>query len=1147
MFLYIKPMPAPKFPELEESILKQWEEHKIFKKTLEKPSLKGNFVFFEGPPTANGRPGIHHVIGRAFKDLIPRFRTMQGYRVERKAGWDTHGLPVELEVEKQLGLKNKKDIEDYGIDKFNAKCKESVWKYLDEWVKFTHRMGYWIDLENPYVTYKNEYVESLWWVLSEIAKKDLLYQGHKVVPYCARCGTALSSHEVAQGYAEVEEESVYVRFKLKDEPHMYALAWTTTPWTLPSNTALAVGPDITYVKARKGTDIYVVAKDRLEVLGEVEIMAEVKGEKLVGKEYEPLYDFIPHEKKAHRIVAGDFVSTEDGSGIVHLAPFGEDDMQVIQKEDFPVLMTVGLDGKFVDDVKPWAGTFVKDADEDIMEDLEKRELLFKREKYKHDYPFCWRCKTPLLYYPKHSWFIRMSSLQEELEKNNATINWEPEHIRDGRFGEWLSGVKDWALSRERYWGTPLPIWKCGQGHTRVIGSLEEMHTSRFRENRFFLVRHGQANHNDEGVAASWPESDTPPRLTDIGKEKVRETAEQLKKEGVEIIISSDLVRTKETSEILKQVTGAEVVFDERLREISVGKYNGKSLKDYHAFFSSDEERITKAPEGAESLEDLRARVMGALLDIDQKYKDKKIALVSHGDVIWILQTAVTGEWGYEALFGKKKTNYPETGSVTELVLPNWPFDHRGALDVHRPHIDRVTVGCEECGEEMHRVPEVLDVWFDSGAMPFAQWHYPFENKERIDEGLSFPADYISEAIDQTRGWFYTLLAVSTLLGKGAPYKNVICYSHILDAKGQKMSKSKGNVVDPLEMFDKFGADALRFLFYTVNKPGDTKKFDEKDVDQIVKKVFLMLWNVLSFWKMYADGKGVRDELPKTENALDKWILSNLAALVDIVTDRLENYDVVSAGREIMTFVNSLSTWYLRRSRDRFKNGTDEEKRAAVETLGYCILTLSKVMAPFTPFVAEGLYKELDGVEQSVHLESWPETSEGGLHHDKVMHNAMNDVIGISSEALRQRAEAKINVRQVLPKLTVRSQEQLADWARDILKAEVNVKAIGWEKADELEITLDTELTDELRREGAARELTRHINSLRKNAGLTRQDRIIVRYETGSDFWKQVIAEHVEAVRLDVLSEGFEDSKKKVGAEKDVDLNGEAIWLGVEKI
>lgn len=1140
-------MPAPRFPELEESILKQWEEHKIFEKTLEKPSPKGHFVFFEGPPTANGRPGIHHVISRAFKDLIPRFKTMQGYRVERKAGWDTHGLPVELEVEKQLDLKSKKDIEEYGIDKFNAKCKESVWKYLDEWVKFTHRMGFWVDLDNPYVTYKNEYVESLWWVLSEIAKKDLLYEGHKIVPYCARCGTALSSHEVAQGYAEVEEESVYVRFKLKDEPHMYALAWTTTPWTLPSNTALAVGADITYVKARKGTDIYIVAKDRMEVLGDVEIMAEVTGDKLVGKEYEPLYDFLPHDKKAHRIVAGDFVSTEDGSGIVHLAPFGEDDMRIIKEEDFPVLMTVGLDGKFVEEVEPWAGVFVKDADPGIMEDLEKRELLFKREKYKHDYPFCWRCKTPLLYYPKNSWFIRMSTLQDDLKKNNETINWEPDHIRDGRFGEWLSGVKDWALSRERYWGTPLPIWKCSNKHIRVLGSLEEMNETRHGTNQFFAVRHGQANHNDSGLAASWPESDTPPRLTDIGKEAIRIAAEKLKEEGVDIIISSDLVRTKETAEILSEVTGAEIVYDERLREIAVGEFNGKPLTEYHKFYASDEERITKAPEGAESLEDLRKRVMGAILDIDAKYENKKIALVSHGDTLWILQTAITGQWGYDVLFGDKKSHYPETGSVTPFVLPNWPYNHEGALDVHRPFIDRVVIKCEECDEAMHRVPEVLDVWFDSGAMPFAQWHYPFENKARIDEGVSFPADYISEAIDQTRGWFYTLLAVSTLLGKGAPYKNVITMGHILDAKGRKMSKSKGNTVSPWDMFDKYGSDATRFYMYTVNKPGEPMRFDERDLDQVTKKVFLILWNVLSFWKMYAGGKGVRDELPKVEHALDRWILSHLAAMVDIVTDRLENYDIVTAGREMMTFVNSLSTWYLRRSRDRFKTGTPEEKQAAVDTLGYCLLTLSKVMAPFTPFVAEGLYKELDGVEQSVHLERWPETSEEGLRHDESMHEKMNDVIGISSEALRQRAEAKLNVRQVLPKLTIRSKEQIDDWAKEILKAEVNVKAIGWEKADELEVVLDTELTDELRREGAARELTRHINSLRKEAGLTREDRIIVRYETSSNFWKQVIAEHVEAVRLDVLSEGFEERKGEVDSEKDVSLHEEEIWLGVEKL
>ena len=1140
-------MAAPNFPELEEKLLKEWEEKGIFKKTLEKPAPKGDFVFFEGPPTANGKPGIHHVLARAFKDLIPRFKTMQGYRVDRKAGWDTHGLPVELEVEKQLGLKNKKDVEAYGVEKFNEKCRESVWTYLDEWVRMTKRMGYWVDMEHPYVTYKNEYVESVWNIVAEIEKKGLLYKGHKIVPYCARCGTALSSHEVAQGYKEVTETSLYVRFKVKGEKDTYFLAWTTTPWTLPSNTALAVGPDVQYVKAEKDGVDYILAKERLSVLGDAEIVEMMKGSDLVGMEYEPLFSFLPLSKPAHRVVPGSFVSTTDGSGIVHMAPFGEDDMNVIKENDFPVLMTVGLDGAFIPEVTPWAGKFVKDADPEIIKDLESRGLLYKEEKYTHDYPFCWRCSTPLLYYPKDSWFIAMSKLQKELVAGNEKINWEPAHIKDGRFGEWLRGIKDWAISRDRYWGTPLPLWECECGKVRAVGSFAEMNEKRFRKNRFFMVRHGRAVSNKNGIVSSWPEVNGDIHLTEEGHAKVMETAATLKKEGVNLIVSSDLNRTKQTAELLKEATGAELAFDERLRELDFGEYNGRKIEDYEALFPNYWiDKIDKAPPGGETLTDVRARMVAAVLDLDRKYQGKTIAIGSHGDPLWVLETAMTGEWGVEALRRFGDDNYIRTGSFRELSVPNWPFDHKGALDVHKPFIDGVTIACE-CGKEMKRVPEVLDVLFDSGAMPFAQWHYPMENKEKVDAGAAYPADFISEAIDQTRGWFYTLLAVSTLLGKEPSYKNVICLGHLLDSKGQKMSKSKGNVVNPWDMFAKYGADAVRFHLYTVNQPGEAKRFDEKEVDGVVKKLFLILWNVLSFWKMYAGDAKASSEAPKAAHTLDAWIISELNAVTKNVTDSLEKFDVVTAGRAISDFTNDLSTWYLRRSRDRFKNGNDEEKASAVATLGHCLLTISKLLAPFTPHVAEGLYKELGGEKESVHLDVWPSIppleARGG---EGELSAQMKRVRQACSLGLEKRAAAGLPVRQVLAKLTIKAEWAFEPWMLEILAEEVNVKEALYEKAAATEVELDTALTPELKREGAARELTRAVNSMRKEAKLTIQDRVTLMTEGLEGFWKETLGEHGTAILVDVKADDLKEGLEGALATCEVESDGNVLKIGIAK-
>lgn len=906
-------------PEIEKRILDFWKKNKIFEKSLKKASSKGNFVFYEGPPTANGKPGIHHVLARAFKDLIPRYKTMQGYYVARKAGWDTHGLPVELEVEKELGLKNKKDVEDYGMEKFNEKCKESVWKYKGEWEKMTERIGFWIDLDNPYVTYDNNYIESLWWIIKQVYEKGLLYKGHKVVPQCPRCGTALSSHEVAQGYKNIKEKSVYVKFKIKNKDNEYILAWTTTPWTLPGNIALAVGEKIDYVKIEQNSEYYYLAKNLLNKIdNDYKIVNNLKGKDLIGLEYEPLFPGVIKEneenaKNAFKVYSADFVSTEDGTGVVHTAVmYGQDDYELGEKIGLPKVHTVNLDGTFNELVPKWQGKFVKDIDPEIIEDLKNRNLLYKTEEYAHDYPFCWRCDTPLIYYAKDSWFFKVSELRDNLIKNNFEINWIPKHIKEGRFGEWLRDVKDWSISRERYWGTPIPVWICEScGEMKVIGSREE-------------------------------------------------------------------------------------------------------------------------------------------IGVDDKF------------------------------------------------------------DLHRPHIDKIELDCQ-CGGKMNRISEVMDCWFDSGAMPFAQYHYPFENKELIDKGMQYPADFIAEAIDQTRGWFYTLLAISTLLNKGTSYKNVICLGHILDKKGQKMSKHIGNVIDPWEMIEKYGADAIRWYVYTINSPGEPKKFDEQGLKES-GRIFITLLNVVNFYKMFSSTKDkdkseVNLKGGDLKNVLDKWIVSKLNSLIENSTKQLDKYKITNTARNIEEFINDLSVWYLRRSRDRLKGENNDEKVRALKTLKWVTLNLTKLLAPFTPFIAEYIYKELKGEKQSVHLENWPETEDRLIN--KELEEKMERTREICSLALQKRAEVGIKVRQPLQKLTINNKKLTKEFI-DLIKEEVNVKEVVI--GDKIE--LDTKINPKLKEEGIMRDFIREIQALRKKQGLVPKDKIKVYYSEDKD----IIKKNKEEIKKAIIAE-----------------------------
>ncbi len=1091
--------------EREERILAYWKEKGIFEKSLEKRSPKGEFIFYEGPPTANGHPGIHHLEARAFKDAIPRYKTMQGFHVRRKGGWDTHGLPVELQVEKELGLKVKKDIEEYGIGKFNDRCKESVWKYVHEWEDFTARMGYWVDLKDPYITYKPDYIESIWNIVKTVEEKKLLYKDYKVVPWCPRCGTGLSSHELAQGYQDVKDLSLTIKFKVKNpetigiKGDVYLLAWTTTPWTLPGNVALAVNLDMSYRAYQIHGEYHIAAVDRAKHLNleDPNMGYQFTGRNLVDLEYEPLFPYLkesiseterPRLKNAFKVYAADFVTTEDGTGIVHTAVmYGQEDFELGTAVGLPKVHLVNEDGTFKQNMGYLSSRFVKEKDDkgkptldvDIIEDLKKRNLFFSQEWYKHTYPHCWRCKTPLIYYARDSWYIKMSALRNDLVKGNKSINWEPEYIKDGRFGEWLSEIKDWAISRERYWGTPLPIWLCEKCNKRkVVGSVEEI--SKKPKNKYWVMRHGEAENNVRDILNS--DMSKSFHLTELGKTKVKESAEGLKHK-IDLVFSSPILRTKETAEIFSDVIGydkGQIIYDDRLREMGMGDFEGSTEADLSGLYENRRDYFTGNKKGVENRYDQKRRMGRFLEETESKYQGKNILIISHAGPLWMMSAAAQGHDIDQSLVAKPKGEvYLEKAEIKPLEYKILPRNSEYELDLHRPNIDQVTLDCE-CGGKMKRIKEVMDVWFDSGAMPFAQDHYPFENKEYIDK-VGFPADFISEAIDQTRGWFYTLHAIGTLMGKGPAYKNVICLGHILDPEGKKMSKSIGNIVNPFDIMEKYGADAARFWMYSINQPGESKNFDEKTVDEIVKKVFNLVSNVLSFYKLYAGENKARPlPIPASKNILDKWIISLLNELNKEVTTKLDEYKFLEPTRAIRDFIADLSQWYLRRSRDRFKeNGKD--KNEALSTTRYVLITLAKIMAPFAPFFAEELYREAGGELDSVHLEDWPVSGKV----DSELIESMKVVRELSSKGLEARMMAKINVRQPLISLnTTTAVLTLNQHLIDLIKDEVNVKEVSFDSDIKTEVELDTTMTPELIEEGQVRELLRKIQDMRKEKGLS---------------------------------------------------------------
>ncbi len=936
------------FPDLEKQMMARWKEEGTFQKSLQARAGKPRFVFYEGPPTANGKPATHHILARAFKDLFPRYKTMKGFYVERKAGWDTHGLPVEIEIEKKLKISGKFEIEnEIGIERFNELCRASVYEYVTDWVAFSERMGFWLDYDNAYWTLTPDYIQSVWWALSEMWKQGLVYKGFRVAPYCPRCATPLSSHELALGYQDnVPDPSVYVRFRLKNDPKTSILAWTTTPWTLPGNVALAVDNDVDYIKVRDGDDGFLIlAEARLSVLNESpEVVERMKGRDLVGLDYEPLYPYsIPAQGRAHYVVHADFVSTEEGTGVVHTsALYGVDDLKLCQEKGIPFKHTVGLDGKFLPYVEKFAGLHVKEADPVILDDLKARGLLYKSETILHTYPFCWRCSTALIYYALDSWYVKTTERKAELIANNMATNWVPAHIKTGRMGDWLENNVDWAISRSRYWGTPLPFWVCDKcGEQRCVSSSAEL-----------------------------------------------------------------------------------------------------GLKD--------------------------------------------------------------------------------------------------DVDLHRPFIDTVTLPCEKCDGVMKRVPEVLDTWFDSGSMPFAQRGHPRSGTKEFEE--TFPADFISEAMDQTRGWFYSLLAISTLLFKQNAYRNVICLGLVVDPKGKKASKSRGNVLDPNFLFDNFGSDAVRWYFYTSTQVGENYRTSAETLRETVQQFFIPLWNCYSFFVTYARLDGfdpTQAAVPVAErHVLDRWLLSKLSGLVEAVSGGLDGYDATEPARRIHRFVDDLSNWYIRRSRRRFwKSQSDSDKLAAYQTLYEALRTVSQLMAPFVPFMSDAMYRNLSN-DESVHLSDFPAPSP---HRDAQVETDMARARQAVEAGLSARDAARLKVRQPLASIALPG-EPLPEDIAQIVREELNVKALTFGAP---EVKLDTEITEELKLEGLAREVVRAIQERRKKLGFNVEDRIHTRYEADG-MVVRAIERHADYIKNETLSVTLEKGRADDFEGEQLMIEGEQIWIGLKR-
>lgn len=1096
----------------EAKILNFWDSNQIFKKSVERESKKGDFTFYDGPPFATGLPHPGHILSGSIKDLIPRYKTMQGYRVNRRWGWDTQGLPIENLVQKENGLKTKQDISDFGIKKFNEAAKASVFKYLDEWKRIIPKTGRWVDFEDSYITMDSKYMESVWWMWQTLNKKGLVYEGFKTMQISPLLETALSNFEANQAYKDITDISATVKFELVDEKGTFVLAWTTTPWTLPGNVALAINKNVEYVKVKFEDNFYIVAKNLVEKVfdgKEYEIISDVTTENLLGKKYIPPFNYYVNDSSLEncengwKIYHGDFVTTEDGTGVVHIAVgFGEDDLNLGVENKLPFVQHVKIDGSIKPEVKEFAGLQAKPKEDPTKTDIEfikylaHNGFLFDKKKYTHSYPHCWRTDAPLLNYAMSSWYIKVTDLKDKIVKENDKVNWTPDFVGKNRFGNWLKDAKDWSVSRSRFWGTPIPIWK-SEDETEIafIGSINELKEKTKSSNTFVIMRHGEADHNIENRMSD--SNNSPSHLTQRGKDDVARVAENFGEQKFDAIYSSPLFRTKETAEIVANKIGypvEKIIFDDRIREVQTG-FDGRPISEYRDFVPTLNDRFEKSAEGAETVLDLKKRIGNFLKEIDSKNEGKRILVVTHEYPVWVFVAANEGLNKKETIKIKEsEEDFIETGKTLELIPTRLPMNDDFEIDLHRPYIDEVTF--VQNGKNMKRILDVFDTWVDSGSVPFASNNYP-QSTDRFnpDSGFlkkskNYPADFIAEGLDQTRGWFYSLIVLNTALFGHAPYKNVVVNGLVLAEDGRKMSKSLNNYPDLEIVLDKIGGDAVRF--FLLSSPAvraEDFAFTEKGVDEVSKKLIARLDNVVSFYEMYKHvlGDGVKSE---SSNILDRWIIARLSELREQVTKSLDVYEIDRAARPFMDFVDDLSTWYIRRSRDRFKDEENEDAKFAAATTKFVLKELSKLMAPFTPFIAEDIYQKVKEVSdaESVHLDFWPESKKV----DEKIISEMQILRDTVSRALEERTKTSIKVRQPLASLSIKKTElENKNDLLEILKDELNVKEVLFDIAQESEIVLDTNLTEALQKEGSAREFIRSIQQLRKESGMKPSDEIKV--------------------------------------------------------
>jgi isoleucyl-tRNA synthetase len=1130
--------------ERESAILKYWQDNNIFQKSLDKNKDQESFRYYDGPPYATGLPHFGNALPSAIKDMYPRYKTMRGYNVPRSWGWDTHGLPIESLAEKTLGFKGKKDIEEFGIGPFNETARASVFKFREDWKKIIPRIGRWADMDNDYRTLDASFMESNLWAFKELYNKGLVYEGYKVMPWCPHCETVLSNYEVTEGYKDIADLSAYVYFNILDEEYKNTsiMAWTTTPWTLPGNVALAINKDFTYLLIDTGSKKIIILKSSLEKITnfkkegeEFSIIKEIKGDELVGLSYQPVFDYYQDLKtdKTWKIYHGDFVTDTDGTGVVHIAPaFGEDDMKLAQKEGLPVIKHVSMHGDFASEVKDFSGQVKpKDdhskADIEVIKYLAHQVHLFAKEKYTHSYPHCWRCKTPLLNYATSSWFIKTTAVKDRMIEVNNTINWYPDEIGHKRLHSWLENNRDWAVSRSRYWGTPLPVWKSSNEESEnkyiCLGSVDEV-KSKTRRNTYTAMRHGEATHLTEGVMSSGLEFSSRHHLTPKGREDVKVSTEKMIVENniPDVIYSSPIVRTQESAEIVKDVIkektrkDIEIVIDQRLIEQQYGDFDGKGDDIYNTFMANKSDKFVKPFPNGESLNDVKNRVADFLYEVDKKLENKNILIVTHEGCVYNAQHVARGDNLQDIVQGKKLCQKTKPSEYIKIDFAFIPHNSEYELDFHRPYIDEVVF--IENGETYARLPEVLDVWYDAGSMPFSSVHFPFDFDEaqQKDFKQNLTVDFVAESLDQTRGWFYYMLFMSVALFDKAPFKNVIVSGMVLAEDGKKMSKSLGNYAELLPVVEEFGADSLRyFLLSSPVTRAEEYAFSQKMLNEINNKFFNKISNTISFLEMHGVKNleiNVEKDFSNT-NELDAWIQIKLNTLVKDVTENLDNYQIDRAAKPILDFVEELSTWYLRRCRDRFK---DEEGDAIVVTKNLLIVlfNLSKVIAPFTPFMAEEMYlfikdfAKVKDVKESVHLENWPELKD--IKNVSVLEK-MTQTRQVVEQGLALRNKTGIKVRQPLKSISV-SKDMINNVYKDIIKDELNVKDI----VEGDETSLDTNISEDLRVEGLVRDMIREIQSKRKDLNLVPTDKINLSLKT-----KENISTYLDMIKSAVNSDNIE--------------------------